>query len=271
MGGGGFELCAARARSADTHSEAEETEEKKSAKSKHTLLLTRKQPLGVLLEADGRHVAHVPVVAEHRLRVVRVDLVQPDLPVSGSSHQALLRRDLQAVDLRVGVLQRAVADAAGGLPEADGVVVARGGQDDGRHSRGVRRRFELRRSVVGLRRGERGRTGARAQWPPPSSSLVLFACGQDRAWGPCRRRRAGPAPPLLPSTACVCVEEKRTGGKGRAAERAALSLSAARRSLSRRRRFAGALLSFLLSAAYVASARGGQRGDRCRCRGRDGL
>ena len=81
-------------------------------------------PLAVFLEANSRHVAGVAVVAHDRLRVIGVDVKQPYLAVAGCSDVLLLSCDLQLVDLGVGILQRAVADATGRLPEANCVVIA---------------------------------------------------------------------------------------------------------------------------------------------------
>lgn len=83
---------------------------------------TREHPLAVLLEPHCSDVAIVAIIAIQRLGVIGVDIKHPDLGVSGSSYLCLVSRDFQLVDLRVGVLQGSVADAAGGLPEADGVV-----------------------------------------------------------------------------------------------------------------------------------------------------
>ena len=44
-------------------------------------------------------VCGVPVVAEHRLRVVGVDLEEADVWVAGRRHQGLVTGDLQLVDL----------------------------------------------------------------------------------------------------------------------------------------------------------------------------
>lgn len=57
--------------------------------------------------------------------------VEPDVRIPRGREVLLVRRDLELVHLRVRVLQRAIADPARRLPEADGVVVSRGREDDG--------------------------------------------------------------------------------------------------------------------------------------------
>ena len=52
--------------------------------------------------------------------------VEPDVRIPRGREVLLVRRDLELVHLRVRVLQRAIADPARRLPEADGVVVSRG-------------------------------------------------------------------------------------------------------------------------------------------------
>jgi hypothetical protein len=83
------------------------------------------QPLGLAVKGDARDVGRVAVEGQDRVRVRRLDVVELDRVVARGGEVALVGRDAQAVDLRVGVGDGAGADAAEGLPEALGELSAR--------------------------------------------------------------------------------------------------------------------------------------------------
>lgn len=94
------------------------------------VLGARHHPLALAVEGDAGDVARVALKRQQRARVGRLDVVELDGLVAGGGEVALVGRDAQAVDLRVGVLDRAGADAGERLPEpadrgAKGLVVAR--------------------------------------------------------------------------------------------------------------------------------------------------
>ena len=68
-------------------------------------------PFALAVERDAGDVARVPVEGEHRVRVRGADVVQLDVVVPCCGEVALVGRDAEPVHLRVGVLDRARADA----------------------------------------------------------------------------------------------------------------------------------------------------------------
>lgn len=74
-------------------------------------------PLALAVEGDARDVARVALKGQQGVGVGRLDVEELDRVVARGREEALVGRDAQAVDLRVGVLDRAGADAGEGLPE----------------------------------------------------------------------------------------------------------------------------------------------------------
>ncbi len=70
------------------------------------------------MERDARDVGRVPVKGEDGVGVGRLDVVELDGVVAGGGEVALVGRDAEPVDLRVGVGDGAGADAGEGFPEA---------------------------------------------------------------------------------------------------------------------------------------------------------
>ena len=91
-----------------------------------TILRAREHPFAVLLKADGGHVAIVTVIVCNRLRIVGIDLKQAYLGVASRCQELLVASNLKLIDLRLGKLQRSVADATCSFPEPDIVVVSSG-------------------------------------------------------------------------------------------------------------------------------------------------
>lgn len=91
------------------------------------------QPLGLDVECDAGDVGRVPVEGQDGVWVGRLDVVELDRVVAGGGEVALVRRDAEAVHLRVGVGDGAGADAAEGFPEPDSMIIAACAQND-RHS-----------------------------------------------------------------------------------------------------------------------------------------
>lgn len=81
------------------------------------VLGARDHPLTLAVEGDARDVACVALEGQQGVRVGRLDVKELDRVVARGREEALVGRDAQAVDLRVGVLDRAGADAGEGLPE----------------------------------------------------------------------------------------------------------------------------------------------------------
>ena len=76
-----------------------------------TIFARGDQPLGFAVERNARDVAGVAVKGEDRVWIRRFDVVELDGVVSCGGEVALVRRDAEAVDLRVGVGDGARADA----------------------------------------------------------------------------------------------------------------------------------------------------------------
>lgn len=90
-----------------------------------SILGARDHPLALAVERDAGDVTRMSLEGQKRVRVGGLDVVELDVVVAGGGEEALVGGDAEAVDLGVGVLDRARADAGEGLPEADRVVVAR--------------------------------------------------------------------------------------------------------------------------------------------------
>lgn len=69
------------------------------------------------MKGDASDVGRVAVKGEDRIRVRRLDIVELDRVVACGSEVALVGRDAEAVDLRIGVGDGARADAAESFPE----------------------------------------------------------------------------------------------------------------------------------------------------------
>jgi hypothetical protein len=76
-----------------------------------TIFARRDQPLGFAVERNACDVAGVAVEGEDRVGVRRLDVVELDGVVPCGGEVALIGRDAEAVDLRVGVGDGARADA----------------------------------------------------------------------------------------------------------------------------------------------------------------
>jgi hypothetical protein len=74
-------------------------------------------PLALTMECDTGDVAGVALKGEKRIRVGRLDIIQFDSMMAGGGEESLVRRDAEAIDLRVGVLDSAGADTRQGFPE----------------------------------------------------------------------------------------------------------------------------------------------------------
>lgn len=75
------------------------------------ILRARDHPLALAVERDARDVARVALEGQQGVGVGRLDVEELDGVVARGGEEALVGRDTQAVDLRVGVLDRAGADA----------------------------------------------------------------------------------------------------------------------------------------------------------------
>ncbi len=75
-------------------------------------------PLALAVEGDAGDVARVALEAQHRVGVRGLDVEELDRVVAGGGDEAFVGRNAEAVDLRVGVLDRARADAGQSLPES---------------------------------------------------------------------------------------------------------------------------------------------------------
>ncbi|KAJ8106163.1 hypothetical protein OPT61_g9722 [Boeremia exigua] len=76
------------------------------------------QPLGLAVEGDACDVAGVAIEGQDRVGVGRLDVVKLHRVVTSSGEVPFVGRDAEAIDLRVGVWDRAGANAREGLPEA---------------------------------------------------------------------------------------------------------------------------------------------------------
>lgn len=77
-------------------------------------------PLALAVEGHAGDIALVALEGEDGVGVRRLDVVELDGVVAGGGEVALVGRDAEAVDLRLGVLDGARADAREGLPEPGG-------------------------------------------------------------------------------------------------------------------------------------------------------
>jgi hypothetical protein len=155
-------------------------------------------PRTVLVKADRRDRAPVAVKGNQGRRPAAGHIKHAHVRVARCGDERLVGRDLEAVDLRVGVLERAVADARGRLPEAAGlggqsgserraaaaaagagggqgrapdrVVVARGGEND-------------RGSHLGRNAARRG-TARKARWARARRAGAFRAAAHSRARAP---------------------------------------------------------------------------------------
>lgn len=75
------------------------------------------QPFRLAVESDAGDVTGVPVEGEDRVGVGALDVVELDRVVPRRGEVALVRRDAEAVYLRVGMWDRAGANAREGFPE----------------------------------------------------------------------------------------------------------------------------------------------------------
>lgn len=89
------------------------------------ILGARHHPLALAMEGDAGDVGRVAFKGEHGIRIRRLDLVELDRVVAGGGEEALVGRDAEAVDLRVGMRDRPGADAGERFPEAAGMSVSR--------------------------------------------------------------------------------------------------------------------------------------------------
>lgn len=74
-------------------------------------------PLALAVECDARDVARVALEGQQGVGIGRFDVEELDGMVAGGREEALVGGDTQAVDLRVGMLDCAGADARESLPE----------------------------------------------------------------------------------------------------------------------------------------------------------
>lgn len=91
------------------------------------VLGARHHPLALAVEGDAGDVARVALKGQQRTWVGRLDVVKLDRLVAGCGEVSLVGGDAEAVDLRVGVLDRAGADAGEGFPEPGWVSRRLGG------------------------------------------------------------------------------------------------------------------------------------------------
>jgi hypothetical protein len=78
------------------------------------------QPLGFTMKCNARDITSVSIKREDSIWVRRLDIVELDRVVARSGEVALIRRDTEAVDLRVWVRYRPGAYAREGFPETEG-------------------------------------------------------------------------------------------------------------------------------------------------------
>lgn len=83
-----------------------------------TILRARDHPFALAVERDARDVARVALEGQQGVGVGGLDVEELDGVVAGGREEALVGRDAQSVDLRVGVLDGTGADAGEGLPES---------------------------------------------------------------------------------------------------------------------------------------------------------
>jgi len=76
------------------------------------------------MEGDTRHVARVPLESKKWCGVRGADIVELDIVVARRSEEAFIGGNAETVDLGVGMLDCARADAREGFPEANSMVVA---------------------------------------------------------------------------------------------------------------------------------------------------
>jgi hypothetical protein len=88
------------------------------------VLGARYHPLALAVERNAGDVGRVAFEGQDGIGICGLDLVELDGVVAGGGEEALVGGDAEAVDLRIGVRDRAGADAGEGFPEADRVVVA---------------------------------------------------------------------------------------------------------------------------------------------------
>ena len=81
-------------------------------------------PFSFAMEGYACDVARVAIKGQERIGVRRAAIVKLDIVVASSSEKALVRRNAQAVDLRVRMLYGARADAGQCFPKTNRVVVA---------------------------------------------------------------------------------------------------------------------------------------------------
>jgi len=89
---------------------------------------TRDHPFALAVEGHASDIPGVAVKGEEWIGIRGADVVEFDIVVARSSEVALVGRDAEAIDLRVGVLDGTGAYAGEGFPEADRVVVASCGE-----------------------------------------------------------------------------------------------------------------------------------------------
>ena len=79
------------------------------------------------MKGHARDVSLVTVKGQKRVRVGGADVVEFDIGAAGGSEPALVGRDAETVNLRVGMLDRPRTDSGQSFPEADRMVIARYG------------------------------------------------------------------------------------------------------------------------------------------------
>lgn len=80
-------------------------------------------PFTFAMEGYARDVAGMTLKGKHRAGIGRADIVELDVVTTSGREIALVWRNAETVDLRVGVLDRTRADSRKSLPKADGMVV----------------------------------------------------------------------------------------------------------------------------------------------------
>ena len=88
-------------------------------------------PFSLAVECDACDVAGVTFKCEQRVRVCGFDVVEFDCVMASSGQEAFVGRDTEAVDLGIGVLDCARANARESFPEA-GSKVSKAIQLEGR-------------------------------------------------------------------------------------------------------------------------------------------
>lgn len=83
-----------------------------------SVLGTGHHPLALTMEGYPGDIVGVTLEGHHRVGVGALDIVELHIGVPGCREESLVRRDTQAIDLRIRVLDRTRANPRKGLPEA---------------------------------------------------------------------------------------------------------------------------------------------------------